>query len=93
MLHQNEYTVLYQDSDGSSKEAPSSGNRLKEKICFTDSISQHIAEIEDESLEVYLVVLHSQSVIQETRHKRMSLAKSRLDSRRDGHITKDQTKK
>ena len=56
MFHQqNEYRVLYQDRDGSWKEAPSSGNRLKEKSCFTDSVSQHIAEIEEESLEVYLL--------------------------------------
>jgi hypothetical protein len=73
------------------KEAPSSGNRLKEKKCLTHSISQHIAEIEVESLEVYFVLLRTQSVIQETHHIRMSLAKSRLDSRPDGHTTKDQT--
>jgi hypothetical protein len=44
-------------------------------------------------VDVYFVVLHRQSVIQETHNKRMSLAKSRLDSRPDGHTTKDQTKK
>jgi hypothetical protein len=45
---------------------------LLEKNCGSDSISQHIAEIEDESLEVYFVVLHTQSVIQETHHKRIN---------------------
>ena len=31
------------------------GKQIKGESCFTDSVSQHIAEIEEESLEVYLL--------------------------------------
>jgi hypothetical protein len=56
MLHQqNEYRVLYEESDGSRKEAPSSGNRLKE-FFFPDSISQYIADIVVESLKFLFVL-------------------------------------
>jgi hypothetical protein len=70
------------------KHHPQETNKRKKNL-FTDSISQHIAEIEVESLEVYFVVVHTQSVIQEKNLTRMRLAKSRLNSRPDGHTTRN----
>ncbi len=60
--------------DHARKQHPEETEESRRKIVFPNSISQHIAEIEAESLDVYFVVLHTQSVIQETHHKRMNLA-------------------